>query len=278
MKPMDHLPPFLQLSIGLISIDARARVESVSSVCETLAELHSKQASAQRKPLLHVKGSGIPSHFLLSNLSILSASFLHYAYDFSITYRTARSFVYNFQLHTLAFYVFSFQTPQESESHQNQADTQFAKSCSDRRSGVHGISARLTASAETAAKTIFPPFVTVAIDARLQFFLHSTMEASLSLHEARQEVWLFVPSYSIYVNSDIKSSSKVAGRRERRGTTGSTQCVRVERSQEMLTFARTAYFPRRVMRNCPAHCGKAIYAMTADISAVKNKVILKEYL
>ena len=219
---MDHPPPFLQLSIGSSSIDGRVRVESASSVAGTLVELYSAQASALHKRPLHAKGSGIPSYFRSSNLSTPGVFFLRYSYSFSIIYRTIGFFVCNYQLSPMAFCVCSSQTLQELLSHPNQVEPQFARFCSDRQFGVHGTSARSTASAATEEATAFRPFATGATDSRLQFWPHQIMVASLSRHEAKQGACLSFPLESIYVNSDIKSSSIYPRRRKRRITSKNT--------------------------------------------------------
>ncbi len=206
-KLMDHRPPFSQLSIGSISIDAPARAESVSFVCEIRTILYLRQASSRHKLLPLAKGLGIPSRFQLSTPSTLNVFFLHYSYDVSFTYRINGSFFYSFLLSPSVSCVFSFQKPQESEPHQNQAYTQFARFWFDHQFGVHGIFAQLTASALNEAKIDFHPFAADATDNRLRFSHHSSVAATLSHHEAKQEVYLSDSLSSSYVNSDIKSSN-----------------------------------------------------------------------
>lgn len=204
---MDHRLPFWQLSIDSISIDGPARAESVSFVCEIHTKLCLRQASSQHKRLPPAKGSGIPSRFRLSIPSTPNFFFLHYSYDVPFTYRINGSFFYSFLLFPSASSVFSFQKPQESEPHQNQACTQFARFWFDRQFGVHGIFARWTASALNEATIDFHPFAAGATDNRFLFLHHSSAAVILSRHEAKQEVYLSDSLNSNYVNSDIKSSN-----------------------------------------------------------------------
>ena len=216
---MDPQLPFSQFLTDSTSSVGQVRAGSTSFAGGILATLYSEQVSTQHMPLPHGKGLRKPWRCQISSLSIQGVFSSIHSCDFSIICHTFGFFVYNFQALPSAFCGFSFQTHRESQRHLNLGGRQCAMFCSGHQSGARGISVQSTAWDATEATTISPPLEGVEANNLSQSLLLLRVAAFLSHRATKRAVYLFLPSNSIYVNYDIKSSFAYSTRCTTRQTT-----------------------------------------------------------
>ena len=206
--PMDPRLPSSRSLIGSTSTTWQAHVASISFQDGISEGFCSTSALVRCMRIPPVKGSGIQWYPLPSTPFPQGVFSLMISSSFSdLTSHIAVFFVCSSQLLLWAFSEFFSQRPQESQSHPSQSDTRYAMSYSRHRSEVRGTLHRPLASDASVAKTDSRPYATCATGNLLRSSPGLRMEASLSLHEAKQGVCSPFSIGTIYVTYDIKANA-----------------------------------------------------------------------
>ncbi len=205
--PRDPQLPSSQFLTGLTSATWQVPVGSSFSRGGTSEGSCSTSVSVQYMLLPQVKGSGIHLHYLPSTPSLRGAFSLRFSFFYSnLTSHIAEFVVCSSQSHPWEFSESSCRRPQESQWHRSQFDTQYAMSYSRHQAEVRGTFHQRAASDVNEAKKESRPSATAATSNQLRSLLGLRREASLSLHEAKQEVCSLFSICIMYVTFDIESN------------------------------------------------------------------------